>query len=181
MPLFLCGNEYLSYADDRGSISKRLAIFRFAKYVPVRNDTLEQQIITQELAALLVKSLIAYRKLLAYAGDRGFWDTCPDYFRDTRDEMNENTDHIYMFLTLGPDGNAWSNKSLYFMHIPGREMLLEEFKKKFANYMRFPPSQYQIQVEARLFSFQAFRLRCGLRIHLQIVSDKHWPWMLYAL
>ncbi len=51
--------------------------------------------------------------------------------------MNENTDHLTMFLTLGPDGNAWSNKSLYFMHMPGREMLLEEFKKKFANYMRF--------------------------------------------
>ena len=137
VPLFLCGNEYLNYADDQGSISKRLAIFRFAKYVPVRNDTLEQQIITQELAALLVKSLIAYRQLLAYAGNRGFWDTCPDYFRDTRDEMNEHTDHLSMFLTLGPDGNAWSNKSLYFMHVPGREMLLEEFKKKFANYMRF--------------------------------------------
>jgi phage/plasmid-associated DNA primase len=137
VPLFFCGNEYLSYADERGSISKRLAIFRFAKYVHVRKDTLEQQIITQELAALLVKSLVAYRQLIAYAGDRGFWDTCPDYFRDTRDEMNENTDHLTMFLTLGPDGNAWSNKSLYFMHMPGREMLLEEFKKKFANYMRF--------------------------------------------
>lgn len=137
VPLFLCGNDYLGYPDERGSISKRLAIFRFTRYVPQRNDALESQIIQHELAPLIVKSLLAYRQLLQHADTRGFWETCPDYFRDTRNEMNETTDYIAMFLTLGPDGNAWSNKSMYFMRVPGREMLLEDFKKKFANYMRF--------------------------------------------
>lgn len=137
VPMFMCGNRYLSYDDDRGSISKRLAIFRFDKYVTNMDDSLRRKIIDTELSKIVVKSLKAYRMLIDRAGSRGFWNTCPDYFLETRDEMNQSTDYIHMFLTLGPDDNAWSNRVLYFVQVKDEVMLLEDFKKKFRNYMRF--------------------------------------------
>jgi hypothetical protein len=136
-PMFMCGNRYMNYQDDKGSISKRLAIFRFDKYVVNMDDSLKQQIIDTELSKVIVKSLIAYRMLIKHASSRGFWNTCPDYFKDTRDEMNQCTDYIHMFLTLGPDDNAWSNKVLYFVKVKDHCMMLEDFKRKFFNYMRF--------------------------------------------
>jgi Family of unknown function (DUF5906) len=137
VPMFMCGNRYMSYQDDRGSISKRLAIFRFDRHVVEMDDSLKQGIIDNELSRVVVKSLRAYRTLIKHAGSRGFWNACPDYFRDTRDEMNQSTDYIYMFLTLGPEDNVWSNKVMYFVKVKDQCMMLEEFKRKFMNYMRF--------------------------------------------
>jgi hypothetical protein len=136
-PLFMCGNRYMSYQDDRGSISKRLAIFRFDRYVRNIDNSLKQKIIDNELSKIIVKSLKAYRMLIEHAGNKDFWSTCPEYFKDTRDEMNQSTDYLYMFLTLGPCDNAWSNKVMYFIRVENQFMMLEEFKKKFSNYMRF--------------------------------------------
>jgi hypothetical protein len=75
--------------------------------------------------------------LLEHAGSRGFWNSCASYFMETRDEMTQSTDYLYMFLTLGPDENAWSNRVMYFVKVKDQCMMLEDFKKKFLNYMRF--------------------------------------------
>ena len=154
VPMFMCGNRYMNYQDDKGSISKRLAIFRFDKYVVNMDDSLKQQIIGTELSKVIVKSLIAYRMLIQHAGSRGFWNTCPDYFRDTRDEMNQCTDYIHMFLTLGPDENAWSNKVMYFVKVKNHCMMLEDFKKKFFNYMRFKHRNVRYNWDQDLSAFK---------------------------
>ena len=154
VPLFMCGNKYLNYNDDKGSISKRLAIFKFDKYVKEMDDSLKQTIIDTELARIVVKSLKAYRMLLEHTGNKGFWNTCPDYFKDTRSEMNESTDYIHMFLTLGPDENAWSNKVMYFVKIKNECMMLEDFKKKFMNYMRFRHPNVKYKWDQDLSAFK---------------------------
>lgn len=154
VPLFMCGNKYLNYKDDKGSISKRLAIFKFDKYVKEMDDSLKQTIIDTELARIVVKSLKAYRMLLEHTGTKGFWNTCPDYFKDTRSEMNESTDYIHMFLTLGPDENAWSNKVMYFVKIKNECMMLEDFKKKFMNYMRFRHPNVKYKWDQDLSAFK---------------------------
>ena len=46
VPLFLCGNAYLSYRDIQGSISRRVAIFRFEEYFTEKDLTLKDKIIT---------------------------------------------------------------------------------------------------------------------------------------
>ena len=154
VPLLMCGNKYLNYNDDKGSISKRLAIFKFDKYVKEMDDSLKQKIIDTELAKIVVKSLKAYRMLLEHTKNKGFWNTCPDYFKDTRSEMNESTDYIYMFLTLGPDENAWSNKVMYFVNIENECMMLEDFKKKFMNYMRFRHPHVKYKWDQDLSAFK---------------------------
>ena len=164
VPMFMCGNRYMSYHDDKGSISRRLAIFKFEHYVVDMDDSLKQRIIDHELAKIVVKCLKAYRLLLDHVGNRGFWNTCPAYFWETRDEMTQCTDYLYMFLTLGPDENAWSNKVLYFVKVRDQCMLLEEFKKKFRNYLRFRHPHVRYKWDQDLSAFK--------RLGYEIVSTK---------
>ena len=52
-------------------------------------------------------------------------------------------DYVHMFLTLGFGDNSWydrvanARKVMYFVQQPGRSLWMEEFKKKFFDYMRF--------------------------------------------
>ena len=154
VPMIMCGNRYINYDSDRGSISKRLAIFKFDRMVIDMDDSLKQKIIDTELSKLVVKSLRAYRTVLKHTGTQGFWNTCPDYFRDTRDEMNQTTDYVHMFLTLGPDENAWSNKIMYFINVKDACMMLEEFKRKFHNYMRFRHPNVRYKWDQDLSAFK---------------------------
>jgi hypothetical protein len=137
VPMFLCSNIHLSYNDIQGSISRRLAIFKFDKYVPRKDITLETKIINTELPKILAKCLLAYQLVVQNIGSGLFWDTCPEYFHENTREMNEQTDYIYMFLTLPPGDNVYDNKDVYFMNVPGAIMLLQDFKNRFLNYMRF--------------------------------------------
>ena len=136
VPMFLCSNIHLSYADSQGSISRRLAIFKFDKYVPHKDITLEARIIETELPALIAKCLQAYQ-LILHVGEKSFWEVCPGYFLDNTHEMSEQTDYLYMFLTLPPGDNVYGDKDVYFMRQEGAVMLLQYFKNKFMNYMRF--------------------------------------------
>jgi hypothetical protein len=143
VPMIMCGNDYPRYSDERGSISKRLAIFSFTRYVKDQDSSLKHKIINEELSALVVKCLRAYRALLHRTGTRGFWDVCPDYFKENVSSMHESTDYVYMFLTLGQGDNIWYDKVynrkkiMYFVQKNGHVMWMEDFKKKFYDYMRF--------------------------------------------
>ncbi len=49
----------------------------------------------------------------------------------------QDIDYLYMFLTLGPNENTWSNKGFYFRYVKNSCMLMEDFKRRFTNYMRY--------------------------------------------
>lgn len=143
VPMIMCGNDYPRYRNERGAVSKRLAIFSFTRYVDIQDSSLKNRIIDEELSRLVVKSLLAYRQLLHHTGTTGFWMRCPSYFRDTTASMHETTDHVHMFLTIGHGDNIWfdraanARKVMYFVQRPGHTLWMEEFKKKFYDYMRF--------------------------------------------
>ena len=102
-----------------------------------KDVTLETSIIASELPAIIAKCLLAYRSMLQHIGNNSFWDVCPDYFNENTREMSEQTDYIYMFLTLPPGDNVYGKRDVYFMKQDGACMLLQDFKHKFMNYMRF--------------------------------------------
>ena len=145
VPMFLCSNVHLSYVDSQGSISRRLAIFKFDKYVENKDVTLEARIVESELPAILAKCLKAYGSMISEIGSKSFWEVCPSYFHENTREMSEQTDYIYMFLTLAPGDNVYGNKDVYFMKKQSSSMLLQDFKNKFLNYMRFrhPGAKYR--------------------------------------
>ena len=143
VPLLMCGNDYPRYRDERGSVSKRLAIFSFTRYVNVQDSSLKRRIITEELSRLVVKCLLAYRTLLERTGTAGFWTRCPAYLKENTSSMHETSDYVHMFLTVGFGDNSWydrvanSRKIMYFVQRQGCSLWMEEFKKKFLDYMRF--------------------------------------------
>ena len=143
VPMLMCGNDFPRYRDERGSVSKRLAIFSFTRYVPTQDSSLKHRIITEELACLVLKCLRAYRQLLERTGTSGFWTHCPAYFQETTSSMHETTDYVHMFLTLGQGDNVWYDRAsncrkvMYFIQKHGHNLWMEEFKKKFYDYMRF--------------------------------------------
>lgn len=137
VPMIMCCNHHLNYRDDQGSVSRRLAIFKFDKYVPDSNSFLRSKIVKTELSKITVKCLLAYRRLREHVGSNSFWNACPDYFKDNVNDMNQCTDYIYMFLTLPPGDNVYADKDVYFNMQKGSSMLLQGFKRMFLNYMRF--------------------------------------------
>ena len=143
VPMIMCGNDYPRYRNEKGAISKRLAIFSFTRYVDIQDSSLKDRIIDKELSRLVVKCLVAYRHLLHHNGTTSFWMQCPSYFRDTTAGMHETTDYVHMFLTIGQGDNMWFDKAvnarkiMYFVQIPGHTMWMEDFKKKFYDYLRF--------------------------------------------
>ena len=147
VPMLMCGNDYPRYTDARGSISKRLAIFSFNRYVSQQDSSLKSRILAEELAPLIVRCLAAYRTLLQRTGTGGFWQACPASFHTNTAGMHESTDYLHMFMTLGPGDNRWFDKHLgctkamYFVQTPGCVLWMEEFKKKFYDYLRFKHPQ----------------------------------------
>jgi hypothetical protein len=172
VPMFLCSNIHLSYSDNQGSISRRLAIFKFNKYVPSKDITLETRIIDTELPKIVAKCLLAYKSIVEHIGSRSFWDVCPAYFHENTREMSEQTDYLYMFLTLPPGDNVYGDKDVYFMKLPGAAMLLQDFKNKFLNYMRFrhPGVKYRWTSDYSAFDrhLQGLRLPCHNRMLRQL-------------
>lgn len=147
VPMIMCGNDYPRYRDEKGAVSKRLAIFLFTRYVATQDSSLKDRILDEELSRLVVKSLLAYRQLLHHTGTGGFWTRCPSYFKETTASMHETADYVHMFLTVGHGDNMWfdkvanARKIMYFVQRPGHTLWMEEFKKKFFDYMRFRHSQ----------------------------------------
>lgn len=68
VPMFLCGNHHISYRDEKGSVSRRLAIFKFEEHVDHIDGSMKNRIIERELA----KCLMAYRMLIDKSST-GFW------------------------------------------------------------------------------------------------------------
>jgi hypothetical protein len=165
VPMFLCSNIHLSYSDSQGSISRRLAIFKFNKYVPQKDINLETRIIDSELPNIVAKCLMAYQFIVQQIGSKSFWDVCPEYFHENTREMSEQTDYLYMFLTLPPGDNIYGDKDVYFMNQPGAVMLLQDFKNKFLNYMRFrhPGIKYRWTSDYSAFNRLGYRV-----VHLQV-------------
>jgi phage/plasmid-associated DNA primase len=136
-PIFICSNVHLSYKDIQGSISRRLMIFRFEQYIENKDTCMKDKIIRLELPAIIGKCLNAYKIMLETIGQDSIWKHCPEYFTDSIDQMKEETDYIYMFLTLPPGDNVYNGNSVYFMKNESSVMLLQDFKRMFNNYMRY--------------------------------------------
>jgi phage/plasmid-associated DNA primase len=162
-PIFMCGNAHLSYEDTQGSISRRIAIFKFDNYVEKKDSFLKSKIVREELASLIAKCFHEYRQLREKMGDKSFWECCPEYFHDNTDEAKQETDYLYRFLTMDPEDNKWGFKRLYFRNKQGSTMLLEDFKKKYHNYMKYrhPEVKYKWTSDYSSFKRLGYNVKCA--------------------
>ena len=96
-PGFLAGNELVGWADNSGSIQRRLCVFRFDKRV-VNGDMRLGDRLEAELGSFLVKANRAYREASETFGSTNLWEVLPDYFKGTRDELAASVNSVEAFL-----------------------------------------------------------------------------------
>lgn len=96
-PGLLCGNEWANYQDAQGSIARRLAIVNFAYSISEKdsNPNLLDLILSQELAALLIKCNIGYREQASIKKGQDIWKILPPYFKHQRRLLQIETDPLW--------------------------------------------------------------------------------------
>ena len=107
VPGVLAGNEVPSWADNSGSIQRRILVFDFCKPV-LHGDMKLGDKLELEMPRILVKCVRAYREAAAAWGTQNVWSVLPSYFKRTRDELAASVNSFEAFIAsdevvLGPD------------------------------------------------------------------------------
>ena len=97
VPMALAGNEVPGWADNGGSIQRRIVVFEFKK--PVRGGDMKLgEKLNAELPNILRKCNKAYLDMAEKHSDVNIWSVLPTYFINTRDALARATNFIENFL-----------------------------------------------------------------------------------
>lgn len=134
-PVQICGagNYYLDYPDEHGAMSRRIAYFKIEKVVMNKDTKLEDKIIKKELTKLIYKSLVTYKNMLEKYGEKDFWDFCPTYFKDTKEDSKSTDNYIYKFLN---DVFEINGNKTYIKYQTNSMEKLEDVRKLYEEYMK---------------------------------------------
>ncbi len=118
----LWGGNWLPNYDDSGQVSRRNIIWRFDNILAqgTGNTNLDTDIVNTELAAIMYKALTAYRDALIDHGSQLLYDWCPDYFKNTRDELRSERNPLFRFLTESPEVSYQEGSRASGEHIRAR-------------------------------------------------------------
>jgi hypothetical protein len=100
IPGLFAGNEPPDYTDNSGSISRRLVVAKFHKKVTNKDSDMDHKL-TLELPAIMKKSASAYLSAVNEFKGQDFWSSLPKYFRDTQQDMAQNTHALEHFISSG--------------------------------------------------------------------------------
>lgn len=100
VPGVLAGNEVPAWADNAGSIQRRICVFSFDRPVQ-RGDMRLGQKLEAEMAYILVKANRAYLDASSMFGSENIWAVLPSYFLRTRDQLAQTVNSVEAFLASG--------------------------------------------------------------------------------
>ena len=100
IPGLFAGNEPPNYTDNSGSISRRLVVAKFHKKVYNKDPDLDYKL-NKELPAIMKKAASAYLSAVNKYRGQDFWSSLPKYFRDTQQDMAQNTHSLEHFISSG--------------------------------------------------------------------------------
>jgi hypothetical protein len=100
IPGLFAGNEPPNYTDNSGSISRRLVVAKFHKKVYNKDPDLDIKLI-KELPSIMKKAACAYLSAVNKFQGQDFWSSLPKYFRDTQQDMAQNTHSLEHFISSG--------------------------------------------------------------------------------
>ena len=100
VPGAFAGNEVPGFSDNSGSISRRLFVFLFNNKVK-KGDTRLGLKLEKEIGYIIHACNRLYLEALEKYGSEDVWYVCPQYFKDSRDEMAENTNALNSCLKSG--------------------------------------------------------------------------------
>lgn len=139
VPIMMAGNYLPNYDDKSGSISRRLAIFKFEKEITVKDTKLESNIIKYELSNILIKCIKAYNMMLERHDTQAFEDWDIKYFINNREELKEQSNPFYSFLV-----NVNEKFNIEFEK-DNNNVSLQDLKTYYGYYMKFknPNTKYK--------------------------------------
>jgi hypothetical protein len=100
IPGLFAGNEPPDYTDNSGSISRRLVVAKFNKKVMNKDSDMDRKL-TEELPSIMKKAACAYLSAVNNFKGKDFWSSLPKYFRDTQQDMAQNTHALEHFISSG--------------------------------------------------------------------------------
>ena len=100
IPGLFAGNEPPDYTDNSGSISRRLVVAKFHKKVDNKDSDMDRKL-GMELPSIMKKSACAYLSAVNKYRGQDFWSSLPKYFRDTQQDMAQNTHALEHFISSG--------------------------------------------------------------------------------
>tara|TARA_Y100000389_G_scaffold204397_1_gene256712 strand:- start:5447 stop:7693 length:2247 start_codon:yes stop_codon:yes gene_type:complete len=123
-------SQYMQDVQDTGEVIRRLAYFDF---VPVENtkSDLEETCIKNELHLVLIKTLLARKKLLEKYGNKPFHEWDIPYFDSRKDDILMENNYIYRMIS------EHSN----FRIRKGARFPFEEFVAHFHEHYKGQPSR----------------------------------------
>ena len=97
VPGALAGNEVPLWADNSGSVQRRVVLWEFARTVTNGDMKLGEKL-AAELPAILAKCNKAYLEMAGQHSTVNLWTVLPQYFKDTRDAMAQSINSVEAFL-----------------------------------------------------------------------------------
>lgn len=97
VPGALAGNEVPLWADNSGSVQRRVLLWEFARTVTNGDMKLGEKL-AAELPAILAKCNKAYLEMAGQHSTVNLWTVLPQYFKDTRDAMAQSINSVEAFL-----------------------------------------------------------------------------------
>lgn len=100
IPGVMAGNEAIGYADNSGSISRRIVVLDFPNRLsPADIDpTLLSRLLKTELPAIIRKAAISYHKAVEDHGGSDIWVALPARMCEERKKLMYSTNPLYSFI-----------------------------------------------------------------------------------
>lgn len=97
VPGALAGNEVPAWADNSGSVQRRVILWEFARAV-LNGDMKLGEKLAAELPWILAKCNKAYLDMVGRHSHVNVWTVLPKYFKETRDQLAQSVNSVEAFL-----------------------------------------------------------------------------------
>lgn len=141
-PGIWAGNDPFQYKDSKGQIARRVVYVVFDKVVTVRDTSMEDNIIADELPTILIRCVSKYFDLLSLVGDADVDNFLPPALKNAQDELSSFTNPLESFIQNGSDFYKILKKK-------GASTKMTDLDKAYANFMEFGPFKQKGQYIGR--------------------------------
>ena len=128
---FLAGNCNPDFADDSGSIARRLSMTVFNNTIQAKDQQTDlHHKLNAEIFGVLFRCIKSYRAFAKANQGKSWWDICDDETKENRENISEEQNYLAEFLTKG---------SSYYTIVYDEDaepVSLTDFTRAYRNYMK---------------------------------------------
>jgi hypothetical protein len=152
VPTFWVGNGLPDYTNNAGSVSRRLATFKFVRVVKNVDTAMAGKLEANELVAVMIRCLHKYHMLREKYSGAGFWRFAPQAMVDARQEAQESTNHLANFIANGDDFYDCVFEK-------GALTSLSTLRTAFANHLRFNRKSFKWTSDFHVLRVRGFLVK----------------------